>query len=108
MATGTIDNHINPENVVIFNENILSQQVCKKKKSYTIDNEINFHRTKMENPVRIKKSGRNIWTLQQTDGSKPMGTLPDLFRVVPANDQPHIKISRWWKIYHHIEIHHDQ
>ena len=60
MTTWTIDNHINPKNVVILDENVLSQQVCKKKKSNTVQDKINLHKAKLENPVGIKKSGRNI------------------------------------------------
>ena len=62
MTTWTIDYHINPKNVVILNENQLAQQVGQQEENTTIDNEIDLHRAKLEIPVRIKKSGRNIWT----------------------------------------------
>ncbi len=52
----------------------------------------------------VKKNLDEIFGLYK----KPVESIPDLFRVVPANDQPAITISRWWKINHHIEIHHDQ
>ena len=62
MTARTIDYHINPKNVVILNENQLAQQVGQQEENTTIDNEIDLHRAKLEIPVRIKKSGRNIWT----------------------------------------------
>ena len=57
MATRAIENHIKPKNVVVFDENILAQQVGEQEEKATINDEIHFHWAKLEIPVRIKKSG---------------------------------------------------